>query len=339
MATFEFSSGSVTLDGRKLILRFNVEGTQAVTGEIVSGAGSVDFESPNATDIAATLDDIFVFNNGPFIATYSLGTQVSAGDTARVTLTAAVFQDSASTPNTTEAVTNEAIQNDTLEQPADTPTTFVTAADAKEFMRVTGSDDDDLITRLLKAATRALERELNTSFALDSTIEVHSGLNHEAVVLSRTPVHRVDTVWIANGSDVISLDAAEYRIDKKSGTLCRIRARTVLDDNIYNRTPRPGTLDGFSYGIRTSPSFPRGHQNIAVEYTAGYTTQSSEEPALPDDLYQEIIEIAAEMYWVAGRDTSLQSETIDGYSYQIKAQEIVQRRRKAVRDAHRRIAL
>jgi hypothetical protein len=56
--------------------------------------------------------------------------------------------------------------------------------------------------------------------------------------------------------------------------------------------------------------FPRSHNNIRIQYVAGYAT-------IPDDLQQAIAEIVVATYLQVGINPNLRSESLGGYSYTI----------------------
>lgn len=74
-----------------------------------------------------------------------------------------------------------------------------------------------------------------------------------------------------------------------------------------------GPDDGFSIDweaseLRRACGWPKGYRNVLVEYTAGYAT-------IPYDLAQVCIEVAAKLYRLGERDTTLKSERLGPYAW------------------------
>lgn len=61
-------------------------------------------------------------------------------------------------------------------------------------------------------------------------------------------------------------------------------------------------------GQGVGPVFPEGRFNVFVRFTAGYAT-------IPADVQNIAIELASNIFWRSSRDSSLQSESVVGYSW------------------------
>lgn len=139
-------------------------------------------------------------------------------------------------------------------------TSLATLDNIKSYLAIANEADDDLLTRLLAAATALIVQFIDRDPISQVYSRVYDGSGTARQVLSYYPVTAVSAVSINDvaQSAAANTTATGYRFDKFSVFL--------------------------NYG-----SFTRGTQNIAVTYTAGYTT-------IPADLVQACIDIAAEAY-------------------------------------------
>jgi hypothetical protein len=130
-------------------------------------------------------------------------------------------------------------------------------ANTKAWLTLTGTADDDTLTRLISAVSYAIQNLINRQFAGVSYAETRNGNGRPAMFLSNGPVTAVASVTV----DGATIPA------KPSPTA----AGYSFDDNIVY-------LDGYA--------FTQGNRNVVINYTAGYL-------AVPPDIEQAAIDIIA----------------------------------------------
>lgn len=132
-----------------------------------------------------------------------------------------------------------------ITEPAAEP---VSLSEAKLHLRVDGSTEDALITRLIAAAREELEQQLDRSVAAQTLMLVLDEFPAGAIRLPRGPVTSISFVkYINNVGTLTTLDSAAY----------------VLDDN----DPEPSVLP--AYGLLWP--VPRLQANaVQIQYAAGW---------------------------------------------------------------------
>ena len=155
---------------------------------------------------------------------------------------------------------------------SDLATEPVTLAEAKLFLKVTGTEEDSLITDLITSARRMLEKYTSSSFG---TKTLHATwvepTADDLYELPYGPHRSVDHV---------------YRIDAE-GTET---AQTVNVDYWIR-----GDQDFYiTIGKKWSTGYPVSTDSLRVEYTAGYGGTTTE--ALPDELKVAILKQVATDY-------------------------------------------
>lgn len=102
-----------------------------------------------------------------------------------------------------------------------------------------------------------------------------------------------------------------YDVEAKIGVISRTGvggAPATLDAGMYGYSQwNPYELKPIT-GQGVGPVFPEGRYNVFVRFTAGYAT-------IPQDVVNFVIELASNIFWRSGRDSSLQSEAVQGYSW------------------------
>jgi hypothetical protein len=107
---------------------------------------------------------------------------------------------------------------------------------AKDWMGLTASGDDALLTRLITAVSVGIQSWLNRTLASASYTETRNGTGTKRLVLSNYPVSAVASVTV----DGVAVPSYNFVFDQ--------------------------------YGIELAGDvFPRGTGNVVVAYTAGYT--------------------------------------------------------------------
>lgn len=258
---------------------------------------------------------------------------------------------------------------------------LTTTAAVKEYLRISGSDDDTLIGNLVTRAQKAIETYTGRLFDSATYREWHNGSRDEWILLKNWPVTSVGRVAYGSatglsvtGSTATDLratvevqDAGLYllRVDsagdeqattlafstyKTTGTLAtqvsattgwtgtvgtdwptldlhRMAGQNALGVNVDLTYPSEsglevrvdedaGILQIVGAGRNGWPTwdedggghFPRGFQNLLVQYTGGYST-------IPEDLAQIAIDVVADLYRQTQHDQSVMSESLGDYSY------------------------
>ena len=132
------------------------------------------------------------------------------------------------------------------------PSDLVTLADLKRWLLIASSDDDDVLTALVTATSRAVVSLLGRPALLPSVgTDVFDGADQGAVMLRRWPVTGVASCTVGGssfGPAASGTDTAGFLLD------------------VADPAP-PGRMQRLALrGAR----FCRGVQNVAVTYTAGY---------------------------------------------------------------------
>ena len=145
---------------------------------------------------------------------------------------------------------------------------LTTLANVKQYLGVTATTDDALLTRLISAASSWIQVFTNRSFAVASFTDVLDGNGTERAMLQNYPIATLTSVT-AREDNGVAIDPLSLVFD----------ARTVTIVQPQNFTP------GMTYRTR----FPLGKSNLTVVYTAGYATT-------PMDIEECCIEMVALRY-------------------------------------------
>lgn len=155
---------------------------------------------------------------------------------------------------------------------------LTTLTAVKDWMGIKGTADDALLTRLIAAASAHIETWTNRSFATQAYAELRDGTGGQKMMFAETPVTAVSSV-VVNGLPIPPYSAgsgAGYKFDS---------SRIVL----------------FGY------TFGRGHNNVELNYTAGYAST-------PPEIEQACIELVSLRYKerdrIGHQSKSLAGETV-----------------------------
>lgn len=155
---------------------------------------------------------------------------------------------------------------------------LTTLAKVKEWMGIKGDADDALLARLITAASAYIETWTNRTFASQAYSELRDGTGGQKMMFAETPVSAVSSV-VVNGLPIPPYaggTGAGYKFDA---------SRVVL----------------FGY------TFGRGHNNVELNYTAGYS-------ATPPEIEQACIELVSLRYKerdrIGHQSKSLVGETV-----------------------------
>ena len=156
-----------------------------------------------------------------------------------------------------------------------------TTAEAKDFLKVDTTADDTLIDNLIKAATQSCEEYTNQYF-MDTLVTQYSDNWLEVYRLYKSPVSSLTTIKYYDTNDSIqTLDPANY----------------ILDD--ASKPARIGlAVDG------TLPSLSDRINAVAVQYTVGYGTASTD---VPDGIKQAVLLTIGN--WYENRQTVITGRT------------------------------
>ena len=96
--------------------------------------------------------------------------------------------------------------------PASTP---VTLAEAKRHCNVVASDEDDLLTRLIAAATELVERDSNRALITQTLVLTRTGFpDGNKLPLSRSPLQAVESVeYVDTAGNTQVFAATNYHVD------------------------------------------------------------------------------------------------------------------------------
>ncbi len=137
-------------------------------------------------------------------------------------------------------------------------------ANVKEYLGISGTDDDDFIDNLIDRASEAIESHCRREFNSEERTEYHDGRGSSRLVLKHRPVTAVASIY------------DDLNRDFGSGTLISSSDYLVREDE--------GIVEFVS-----SSSFKDGRLNVKVTYTGGYST-------IPTDLGQACIMLVALLY-------------------------------------------
>lgn len=157
-------------------------------------------------------------------------------------------------------------------------------ADLKAYLSISTSADDATLTRLLDAASSWFESQVGRTLALAARTEVQDGNGGRSIVPHHYPVTEITSVTI---DGVVIPSAPDATSD----------GWALVDGVIALRGYKATT----------------GIANVSITYSAGYL-------AIPDDIQQAVIEVAADRYRYRTRvgevSKSLGGESVSFVSFQ-----------------------
>lgn len=137
---------------------------------------------------------------------------------------------------------------------------LVTVADLKELLSIAHAEDDELLARLVSAASEYFERQVGRRILSAEYVEIRDGDGGRSIVPSNYPITAVTSLEV-NGEPI---DESATWSDPgwyQDGDVVRLRGTWVTS----------------------------GQGNVVLTYTAGYSTT-------PEDVRQAVLEMAALMY-------------------------------------------
>lgn len=153
---------------------------------------------------------------------------------------------------------------------------LTTLATVKEWLSITDSSKDALLTRLISAASDFIQTWLNRTLASASYTDTLDGAGGRTLLLGNYPITAVSSVYVDGVSIPQSTSVA------MSGW----------------------TYDATRIVLRGGYRFTRDLQNVVVSYTAGYVTT-------PKEVEQSCIELIARRYKERDR-IGVSSKTLAG---------------------------
>ena len=162
---------------------------------------------------------------------------------------------------------------------------LVELAAAKDFLRVSGTDEDGLIAIMLGGIEATVKENLS-NFIIAQETSVYLDGGYESLRIPRVPVSEVEGDEILVHDDIYNVD---------------------VDEDMYRLVPTTGQI----FYKNEATLWPEGSKRYLVTYTTGFS--------LRDD-YAEVVDRIklAEMTWLAdiyfNREASTKKETIDEVS-------------------------
>jgi hypothetical protein len=152
---------------------------------------------------------------------------------------------------------------------------MTTLDNVKQYIGVSSTDDDALLSRLITAVSEGFESCLNRVISSAQYTELRDGNGKQAMMFANMPATAVSSVKVNGVSIPAAPDITSYGYR--------------FDESLL-------TLNG--------ATFEKGRRNIEIAYTAGYVTT-------PKDLEQACIEVVALRYKERDR-IGHQSKSIGG---------------------------
>jgi hypothetical protein len=181
---------------------------------------------------------------------------------------------------------------------------ITTLARVKEYMGITVSTYDTVLTTLLNTATKWVKDYCNRplGWATQAVVEYATPNDADTIVLKCDPVTAISAIYIVkNAATAYTFTTPEY--EWTEGGVVRLTGNAVAGWNDW----RWGTFPIGAY-VFDKPSFGMGIACVKVEYTGGYAT-------IPEDLQQAVVEIVKGLYQQRTEDTTIESEKLGDYSY------------------------
>lgn len=177
-----------------------------------------------------------------------------------------------------------------------------TRTEYKTYAGIGHTGLDSRIDLALAASESAMERYVGVDDFGTATYtdQEYDGQGDYMLMLRNFPVTAVSAVKLVCYTTTVTLDSTGYAWDSR-GKLWR-----------ENGPSGHAYTDDSPTGAWSEGGWPRGHKNVKATYTAGYAT-------IPDDLKLIQFEMVDSALASAGRDPSMQSESIDSYSYSLRS--------------------
>ena len=151
--------------------------------------------------------------------------------------------------------------------------------------------DDYWLGQLMDYSTDWIQRWCHRVFASATyTSQVYNGDGSATLVLPQYPVTTFTSIYELVDSTWTAIDSDGYRVDLTNGIVYRV----------FQWAADPWAEE--TYGEWTE-----GRQNLRATYTAGYAT-------IPSELQRLALDIAADVYYQAGRNPRARSDKLGSYA-------------------------
>ena len=153
---------------------------------------------------------------------------------------------------------------------------LTTLANVKQWVNVTSSTDDSLLTRLITSVSNFIQTWLNRALSSATYTETYDGPIGTRMLVANYPVTAIASLSIDGATIPLSTDV----------------------------TVAGYVLDTYGVILRGNYSFGNGRSNVEITYTAGYSV-------IPVEIEQAAIELVALRY-AERRRPGVSSQTIGG---------------------------
>jgi hypothetical protein len=168
----------------------------------------------------------------------------------------------------------------------------------KEVLDISIRDHDDTLVRMIRTASRHIDKFCNRSFYYDAAaIETFRGYDNTTVSLSRTPVASVTEVYDLILGQVVSSDRYSLE-DAETGII--YNTETFAFSGFVNR------------GISQDRQYTTARKRYRVTYAGGYNTpeQTAGTYDLPADIEQAVIILTTNLFRNRTRNPQIKREHV-----------------------------
>lgn len=166
----------------------------------------------------------------------------------------------------------------------------VTVVEAKAFLRIDSSDDDTLLTSMIKVARRMAETYTRRSFITQTVRLTMDGFG-DAEETPRDGMMIAPPPHVVDGTRAVQLPRLPAQSISSVTVFGPSNADSVVDPAVYGLDTTGGRLmlnDGQSW-----PSDLREYAAVEIDFVAGYGDTAAD---VPEDIRQAILHIVAAMY-------------------------------------------
>lgn len=184
----------------------------------------------------------------------------------------------------------------------DTAIALVSLAEAKEYLKITTTGDDVIISHLINAVSEWVGRYLNRDLVSKSRIEYYSGDGSSVLILKHSPVTAIASIY------------ADSQREWASSTLINQTDLIIKKDS--------GIIEAFNlFG-----NFQSGRSGIKITYTAGYTvaTDGGATGTMPYAIRMAVKRLIDNQYRIGytNRKLDYSSESLGGMNVTLKDNDI-----------------
>lgn len=185
---------------------------------------------------------------------------------------------------------------------------LVTLDELKAYLGVTGSQDDVRIASAASNASIIAERETSRTFAVTSnTTRIYSTDGQSSLVIHDRPLHDATRIVTWNGATMeedVNIWFLPDRRDPDSTTTIQLRHYDTSRRDWYKADPM-----WWDKNLDNARFFNGQPNDLRITGTVGH-------PAIPLDVHQAVLELAAYLYWrersgASGTVQTPQGDTIE----------------------------